>query len=146
MRQPSIYLPHGGGPCFFMDPPADDPTLWVGMENYLRNLPFMLPARPDALLIISGHWEMTRPTVLAAPAPALLFDYHNFPPHTYRLTYPAPGAPELAARVRGLLAEAGMETGEELERGYDHGVFVPMKVSFPRCGCPNPAAFLADGA
>lgn len=136
MRQPSIYLPHGGGPCFFMDPPADEPTRWVAMEAYLRNLPSMLPGRPDALLVISAHWEMKRPTVLAAPKPGLLFDYSNFPPHTYRLTYPAPGAPELAARVRGLLAEAGIETDEELERGYDHGIFIPLKVSFPEADIP----------
>jgi aromatic ring-opening dioxygenase catalytic subunit (LigB family) len=136
MRQPTIYLPHGGGPCFFMEPPPDEPTRWVAMEAYLRSLPSMLPGRPDALLIISAHWEMPRPTVLAAAAPELLFDYSNFPPHTYRLTYPAPGAPELAARVRNLLREAGIESDEELERGYDHGVFIPLKVSFPEAEIP----------
>jgi aromatic ring-opening dioxygenase catalytic subunit (LigB family) len=79
MRQPSIYLPHGGGPCFFMDPPREDPNRWVAMEAYLRGLPSLLPARPDALLIISGHWEMRKPTVLAAPHPDLLYDYNGFP-------------------------------------------------------------------
>jgi aromatic ring-opening dioxygenase catalytic subunit (LigB family) len=136
MKQPSIYLPHGGGPCFFMDPPPDDPTRWVAMEAYLRDLPSMLPSRPDALLIISGHWEMKRPTVLAAARPGLLFDYYNFPPHTYRLTYPAPGAPDLAARVRGLLAEAGIDSDADGERGYDHGIFIPMKVAFPDADIP----------
>jgi aromatic ring-opening dioxygenase catalytic subunit (LigB family) len=119
-----------------MDPPADDPELWVAMAAYLRGLPAMLPATPDALLIVSGHWEMKRPAVLAAPRPGLLFDYYNFPPHTYRLTYPAPGAPELARKVRGLLAEAGIESEEETARGYDHGVFIPMKVAFPGADIP----------
>jgi aromatic ring-opening dioxygenase catalytic subunit (LigB family) len=136
MKQPSIYIPHGGGPCFFMPPPPDEPTRWVGLENYLRKLPEMLPRRPDALLIVSGHWEMQKPTVLAAPKPALLFDYFGFPPHTYQLKYPAPGAPELASQVRRLLADAGMDSGEDLTRGYDHGIFVPLKVMFPEADIP----------
>jgi aromatic ring-opening dioxygenase catalytic subunit (LigB family) len=114
-----------------MDPPPEDPARWVALEAYLRGLPQDLPARPDAILLVSAHWEAPRPTVLAASRPALLFDYYNFPPHTYRLTYPAPGAPDLAKRVRALLAEAGIDSDEELERGFDHGVFVPMKVAFP---------------
>ena len=136
MTQPTIYLPHGGGPCFFMDPPADEPDRWVGMGRYLAGLPSTLPQRPDALLIVSGHWEVARPTVLAAPHPELLFDYYGFPPHTYQLTYPAPGAPELARTVRRLLADAGFESGEELQRGYDHGIFIPMKVAFPDADIP----------
>jgi aromatic ring-opening dioxygenase catalytic subunit (LigB family) len=134
--QPSIYLPHGGGPCFFMDPPQDEPTRWVAMAAYLRSLPSMLPNRPDALLVISAHWEMPRPTLLAAARPGLLFDYSNFPPHTYRLTYPAPGAPELAAKVQSLLGDAGIESDDELARGYDHGIFIPLKVSFPDADVP----------
>jgi len=135
-RQPTIYLPHGGGPCFFMDPPADEPTRWVAMEAYLRGLSKMLPQRPDALLIISAHWEMPRPTVLSAPHPGMLYDYSGFPPHTYKLTYPAPGAPELGRKVRALLAAAGIESGEDDTRDYDHGVFIPMKVSFPDADIP----------
>ncbi len=136
MRQPSIFLPHGGGPCFFMEPPRDEPTRWTGLEAYLKSLPALLPGKPDALLVISGHWEMKRPTVLAAPNPALLYDYYGFPPYTYQLTYPAPGAPDLAKRVQGLLAEAGIETDQDTTRGYDHGIFVPMKVAFPDADIP----------
>lgn len=135
-KQPSIYLPHGGGPCFFMDPPPDEPTRWVAMGAYLRDIPNLLPERPDALLIVSAHWEMPRPTVLGAAHPDLLYDYSGFPPHTYRLTYPAPGAPELGAKVRKLLASAGIESGTELTRGYDHGIFIPMKVAFPAADVP----------
>jgi aromatic ring-opening dioxygenase catalytic subunit (LigB family) len=102
MRQPSIYLPHGGGPCFFMDPPPDEPTRWLALEAYLRGLPALLPSRPAALLVVSAHWEMQLPTVLTKAQPGLLFDYYGFPPHTYRLAYPAPGAPALAAGVRRL--------------------------------------------
>lgn len=136
MRQPAIFLPHGGGPCFFMPPPPDEPERWVAMESYLRSLPDLLPQRPDAILIISGHWEMPKPTVLAGAHPGLLFDYYGFPAHTYRLTYPAPGAPDLGHRVRKLLDAAGIDSGEDVARGYDHGVFVPMKVSFPDADLP----------
>lgn len=134
--QPSIYLPHGGGPCFFMPPPPDEPTRWAGMEAYLKSLPSLLPRTPDALLVISAHWEMPRPTVLAKPHPGMLFDYYGFPPHTYELTYPAPGAPELAAKLRKLLSDAGIETDEDTSRDYDHGIFVPMKVAFPEAEIP----------
>ncbi len=136
MKQPSLFIPHGGGPCFFMPPPPDDPSRWVAMEAYLRGIPASLPGRPDAMLVVSAHWEMSRPTVLASANPNLLFDYYNFPPETYRLTYPAPGAPELADRVRRSLAEAGIDSAEELERGYDHGIFVPLKVAFPEADIP----------
>ena len=144
-KQPSIYLPHGGGPCFFMDPPPDEPTRWLGMAAYLRSIPSLLPRRPDALLIISAHWEMPRPTVLAAAHPGMLYDYTGFPPHTYKLTYPAPGAPALATRVRKLLADAGIESAEDTERDYDHGVFIPMKVAFPDADIPVMQLSLQSG-
>lgn len=154
-RQPTLFIPHGGGPCFFMDPPPSAPMLWKRMEAYLRGIPASLPARPRALLVVSGHWEAPRPTVNTAAHPALLFDYYGFPEHTYRLTYPAPGAPELAAQVRRLLEAAGIATGEEAARGFDHGVFVPLKVAFPDADIPilqlslqqglDPAVHLAVG-
>jgi aromatic ring-opening dioxygenase catalytic subunit (LigB family) len=136
MRQPAIYLPHGGGPCFFMDPPPDDPLRWAALEAYLRGLPAMLPAKPSAALVISAHWETDRPTLLAAEHPALLFDYYGFPTHTYLLTYPAPGAPALAAEVQKMLGAAGIETDVDVKRGYDHGIFVPLKVAFPDADIP----------
>ena len=136
MKQPSIFIPHGGGPCFFMDPPPDDPQRWVGMEAYLRSIPSLLPAKPDAMLVISAHWEMPLPTVLSAAHPGLLYDYNGFPPHTYKLTYPAPGAPALGERVRSLLGEAGISSGEDAKRNYDHGIFIPLKVAFPDADIP----------
>jgi len=119
-----------------MDPPPEDPARWVALQAYLQSLPSRLPGRPDALLVVSAHWEAPRPTVLAAAHPELLFDYYGFPPQTYRLTYPAQGAPHLGARVRELLGAAGIECDEELNRGYDHGIFIPLKVSFPNADIP----------
>jgi aromatic ring-opening dioxygenase catalytic subunit (LigB family) len=133
MRQPSLYIPHGGGPCFFMDDPRG---VWTDMETFLRDLPKLLPERPEAILIVSGHWETEGFAFTAAARPDLLFDYHGFPPHTYQLPYPAPGDPVLAAKAAGMLASAGLASGLDAARGLDHGVFVPLKVAFPDADIP----------
>ncbi len=132
-RQPSLYIPHGGGPCFFMDDPAGT---WTGMETFLKELPGRLPEPPRAILIVSGHWESEGFLFGAHPRPELIFDYYGFPPHTYQLSWPAPGDPALAERAAGLLRAAGYATGTDPDRGIDHGVFVPLKVAFPDADVP----------
>lgn len=134
-RQPTLFIPHGGGPCFFMD--WDPPDTWDRQRQFLEALPATLPARPRALLVVSGHWEESAFTVQTNPAPPLLYDYYGFPPHTYKITWPAPGDPELARRVRALLESAGLDTAEDAKRGFDHGVFVPLKVAFPAADIPT---------
>ena len=104
-RLPTLFIPHGGGPCFFMDPPAGSPYKWDGLAAYLRGIDGSLGVRPKAVLVISGHWENPLPTLNVAAKPGLLFDYYGFPEHTYRLKYPAAGAPDLAERcLRDYLA------------------------------------------
>ena len=110
--------------------------MWDGMAAYLRGIGPSLGARPAAVLVISGHWEAERPTVNTAARPPLLFDYYGFPEHTYRLTYPVPGSPVLARRVREVLAEAEIPSDEEPERGLDHGVFIPFKLIYPDADVP----------
>lgn len=144
-RMPTIYLPHGGGPCFFMTWTMGPPDTWERMAAWLQALPQALPRAPTALVVISAHWEEARPTVTSAATPPLLFDYYGFPPHTYELTWPAPGSPALAQRVQGLLGAAGIETAADPGRGYDHGVFVPLKLSFPRADVPTVALSLRRG-
>ena len=105
--------------------------------------------------MVSGHWEEPAFTASAAAEPKLIFDYSGFPEHTYRLTWPAPGEPELAARVAGLLDQAGLPSALSPNRGFDHGVFVPLKVAFPEAQIPvvtlslaaslDPALHLAAG-
>jgi aromatic ring-opening dioxygenase catalytic subunit (LigB family) len=132
--QPSLYIPHGGGPCFFMPDPRG---VWDRMGAYLRGLAASLPERPRAILIVSGHWE-TRGGFgfTGAQRPGLLFDYYGFPPETYELAWPAPCAPWLAEQAASLLNAAGYATGISPDRGLDHGVFVPMKVAFPDADIP----------
>ena len=159
MKQPTLFVPHGGGPCFFMDP--SDPQgvhsdpMWHPMQDYLAGLIADLPERPKAILLISGHWETRHFSVHVGGRPELLFDYYGFPPHTYTLRWDAPGAPDLARRAAGLLEAAGLATGEEKARGWDHGVFIPMKVALPDADIPvaqmslrqdlDPATHIAAG-
>ncbi|MBT2186567.1 DODA-type extradiol aromatic ring-opening family dioxygenase [Sphingobium nicotianae] len=134
LTQPSLFIPHGGGPCFFM---PDPDGVWRGMETYLRGLAASLPERPRAILLISGHWETRGGFGLTgAEHPGLIYDYYGFPPHTYELTYPVPGAPWLAERAAGLLRDARLPAAIDPARGLDHGVFIPMKVAFPDADIP----------
>ena len=114
--------------------PADT---WDALEAWLAAFPTTLPEAPRALLVISAHWETEGLAVTASPAPPLLYDYYGFPPHTYELTWPAPGDSALAGDVATLLRGAGFEVLLDGRRGLDHGVFVPLKVSFPQAGIPT---------
>lgn len=137
VHMPALYIPHGGGPCFFMEPmPGFPPGLWDNMAAYLRGIPAAIGVRPKTVLVISGHWECDVPTVLSPENHTLLFDYYGFPDYTYELTYPAHGAPAVAARAQQLLREAGFSTQEERKRGLDHGVFVPFKLIYPNADVP----------
>jgi aromatic ring-opening dioxygenase catalytic subunit (LigB family) len=136
MRQPTLFIPHGAGPCFFMEWSRGPADAWDKTAAWLKGLVADLPERPTAILVVSGHWEEPVFTVGSAAKPPMLFDYYGFPEHTYQLTFDAPGAPALAARVRDLLGQAGFETGEDSQRGYDHGVFVPMKLVTPEADIP----------
>jgi aromatic ring-opening dioxygenase catalytic subunit (LigB family) len=123
--QPTLFIPHGGGPCFFMDDPKG---VWTGMEAFLRSLPARLPATPTAIFVVSGHWETEGFAFTAAGKPDLIYDYYGFPAHTYQLRYPAPGAPDLANVAADLLAGAGVRASVDRERGLDHGVLAPHRL------------------
>ncbi len=145
-RLPTLMIPHGGGPCFFMETRPPMPAgMWDAMATHLRGLGDEVGVRPRAVLVISAHWETSVPTVHEASVHTLLFDYYNFPEHTYRLAYPAPGAPDVAARVRTLIGAAGFETAGETERGLDHGVFIPFMLIYPEADVPITQLSLQSG-
>jgi aromatic ring-opening dioxygenase catalytic subunit (LigB family) len=134
----------------------DDPGhVWSGMQTFLEGVPAMLPQRPKAILIVSGHWETEGFALTGAARPPLIYDYYGFPPHTYALRYDAPGNPGLAAKAAALLQAAGLSARVDEDRGLDHGVFVPLKVVFPDASIPivelsvdkglDPALHLAAG-
>ncbi|MDI2090908.1 DODA-type extradiol aromatic ring-opening family dioxygenase [Commensalibacter oyaizuii] len=132
-QQPAFYIPHGGGPCFFMDDPHD---VWTNMGNFLHKLPQSLPCLPSAIIIISGHWENAPIRIQNAAHPSLYYDYYDFPEHTYQLKYPANGHPQLAQKIKNLFDIHGIKAEFEHERGWDHGVFIPLKVIFPNADIP----------
>ena len=144
-RMPTLYLPHGGGPCFFMEWRVGPPDTWDRLAVWLRGIGASLPETPRALLVISAHWEEPTLTLTASPTPPLLYDYHGFPPHTYELKWPAPGSPALVSRVRALLAGAGWESREDSARGLDHGVFIPLKLAWPEAPIPTVQLSLRAG-
>jgi len=136
MTLPTLFIPHGAGPCFFMEWTRGPADQWEPMAAWLKGLVAGLPERPKAILVVSGHWEAEAFTVGSADHPELIFDYYGFPEHTYRLVFDAPGAPALAARVKALIADAGLPVREDPLRGYDHGVFVPLKLVTPEADIP----------
>jgi aromatic ring-opening dioxygenase catalytic subunit (LigB family) len=116
-----------------MGGPADT---WNRTEAWLRGLLASLPERPKGIVVISGHWEEKAFTASTATAPRMIYDYNGFPPHTYQLQYPAPGAPALAERVVELLTAAGLPARTDPNRGFDHGVFIPFLLIAPDADIP----------
>src|SRR5258708_38236243 len=112
MTLPTLFIPPGAGPCFFMDWTRGPADTWDKTAAWLKGLVAGLPERPKAILTISGHWEEPVFTVGSSPAPPMLFDYYGFPEETYRLTFDAPGSPALAKPSRDLLAASGFPTCE----------------------------------
>ncbi|MBO1328310.1 dioxygenase [Acetobacter suratthaniensis] len=112
---------------------------WPGWENlaaHLQGLAITLPRKPSGIVVMSGHWETSVPTVTTAAHPPLIYDYYGFPEHTYALKYPAPGSPALAAHVQALLRQNDIACEGDATRGLDHGVFIPFLLAFPDADIP----------
>ncbi len=136
-RLPVVFLPHGGGPWPFVDLRIGTRAEQAELATYLRSIAHVPHTPPKAVLVISAHWEEPVPTVMTSSAPPMLYDYYGFPAESYEITWPAPGAPQLAGRVRELLSRAGIESAENAERGFDHGTFVPLKLAYPNADVPT---------
>ncbi|MCL8014001.1 dioxygenase [Streptomyces sp. AS02] len=124
-RMPALYLSHGAPPL------ADDPV-WPGeLAAWSADLP-----RPKAILMVSAHWEEAPLAIGATESVPLVYDFWGFPEHYYKVTYPAPGAPELAESVRKLLRAPGMPVQDIPDRGLDHGAYVPLVEMYPEADIP----------
>ncbi|MEU4117307.1 class III extradiol ring-cleavage dioxygenase [Kitasatospora sp. NPDC028055] len=124
-RMPALYLSHGAPPL------ADDP-IWPGqLAAWSADLP-----RPRAVLMVSAHWEEAPLAVGAVTTVPLVYDFWGFPEHYYAVRYAAPGAPELAERVRKLLRAPGTPVQDIPDRGLDHGAYVPLVEMFPEADVP----------
>jgi aromatic ring-opening dioxygenase catalytic subunit (LigB family) len=144
-----VYFSHGGGPL-----PILGDAGHKAMVDFMLHLPSRL-RRPDAILVISAHWEENAATLTGAASPALFYDYYNFPREAYEIRYPAPGSPELANRIAGVLIQNHIPAQLDPRRGFDHGVFIPLKLMYPQADIPalqlsllrglDPAAHIALG-
>ncbi len=123
---PSLFVSHGAPSLILEGGPACD---------FLSGLGAQL-GKPRAVLCISAHWETESPQVSAAARPATIHDFYGFPRPLYAMRYPAPGAPDLARRVKTLLDAAGLDCAVDPARGLDHGAWVPMKLMYPRADIP----------
>ncbi|WP_394752834.1 DODA-type extradiol aromatic ring-opening family dioxygenase [Crenothrix sp.] len=125
-----LYLSHGGGPL---------PLL--GDKNHQNLIRFMMeitPAltKPSAILVISAHWEENIPTIASGVLPTLIYDYYGFPKESYEIKYSVPGSSTLANKIFNLLKNAGIEAKLDSHRGFDHGLFVPLKIMYPDASIP----------
>jgi 4,5-DOPA dioxygenase extradiol len=123
-RMPAIYLSHGAPPL------VDDPVWSSELAAWGQRI-----GKPRALLVVSAHWESAPLTVGATRTVPLVYDFYGFPEKYYRLTYPSPGAPELADRVHRLMAGL-TPVAEDPTRGLDHGAFVPLLFMYPEADVP----------
>jgi len=126
MTLPALFLSHGSPALILEDCPARD---------FLRSVGQAIP-RPKAILVVSAHWETETPRVTAGEAPETVHDFFGFPAPLYAIRYAAPGAPGLAARVEGLLRDAGFAAEGDPAQGFDHGVWAPLHLAFPLADVP----------
>ena len=126
-----LFISHGGGPLPLLGDPAHQE-----MVNNLKFLASQKLTKPTAILVISAHWEQQIPTITGATNPGLIYDYYGFPEASYAIQYPCMGQPELAAGVHKALTMAGIDCTIDSQRGFDHGVFVPLKIMYPDADIP----------
>jgi len=130
-QQPkALFLSHGGGPLPLLGD-AGHQEMVACLQHIASTIP-----RPDALLVVSAHWEEALPTITAGTNPPLIYDYYGFPEASYDIQYPCVGAPSLARDVHELLDGAAIDSRLDASRGFDHGVFVPLKIMYPDAGIP----------
>jgi 4,5-DOPA dioxygenase extradiol len=122
-RMPALFLSHGA-------PPLVDDERWVGQ---LKELTTTLP-RPKAILMASAHWESAPLMLGSTETVPLVYDFGGFEQRYYETKYPAPGAPELAAKIEKLMPDDERVT--RTDRGLDHGAYVPLTVMYPDADIP----------
>jgi 4,5-DOPA dioxygenase extradiol len=125
-----VYFSHGGGPLPLLGDPGHK-----AMADFMKKLPNRID-KPYAILVVSAHWEENAATLLGASKPNMFYDYYGFPDEAYAITYPAPGAPELAMRIAALLEKKKIPARVDDQRGFDHGLFIPLKLMYPQADIP----------
>lgn len=127
---PVLYLPHGGGPLPLLGEKGHE-----SLVVFLKAIASRLGA-PSAILVVSAHWEEAQTTITSGANPELIYDYNGFPPEAYEIQYAVPGDPQLAQQTIEMLQASGLDARLDADRGFDHGLFVPLKLMYPRAQVP----------
>ncbi len=138
-KSPVLYFPHGGGPMPLLGDPGHK-----NMVEFLKKITPQL-GQPAAILVISAHWEEAKATITSGANPPIIYDYSGFPDESYHIKYPAPGDPALAKTIHGLLSQNGVDARLDEQRGFDHGLFVPLKIMYPDGRIPCVQLSLIEG-
>jgi len=125
-----VYFSHGGGPL-----PILGDASHKAMIEFMQALPARLK-KPEIILVISAHWEEREAALLGSAEPPMFYDYYGFPDEAYAINYPAPGDPAFAARVAGILERNMIPSRIDPDRGFDHGLFIPLKMMYPGAEIP----------
>ncbi|WP_233468243.1 DODA-type extradiol aromatic ring-opening family dioxygenase [Zooshikella ganghwensis] len=125
-----LFLSHGGGPMPLLGD-KDHQEMVGNLKMIAETL-----LKPSAILVISAHWEEDIPTITSGNTPSLIYDYYGFPEESYRIQYPAPGAPQLAHALYQQLNKDGISAKLDEQRGFDHGLFIPLKIMYPDADIP----------
>jgi aromatic ring-opening dioxygenase catalytic subunit (LigB family) len=134
----ALFISHGGGPLPLLGDPGHKELVDV-FKSVVAQL-----AKPSAIIVISAHWEADKPTITAGSNPPLIYDYSGFPEASYEIEYPAPGEPSLARKIFNALQENDIEAMLDEQRGFDHGLFVPLKIMYPQANIPCVQVSLID--
>ncbi len=126
----SLYLSHGGGPLPLMGDQGHRE-----MVESLRDIASKIE-KPEAIVVVSAHWEEQIISITSGTKPPMIFDYYGFPKEAYEIEYSAPGSPELAEKIYRDLSSNGVQTTLDSERGFDHGLYVPLKLMYPDAEIP----------
>ena len=144
-RQPAIYITHGGGPLPYLQHISNNQKYRMNDQSFpisnLQNLGiYITKYKPKAICVVSAHWETSKPTVLYQKSPPLYYDYYGFPKEAYELSYNAQIDMALTDKVVELLQELGGYSKNDIildkKRGFDHGVFIPLKIGYKEADIP----------
>ncbi|MDX8381415.1 MAG: class III extradiol ring-cleavage dioxygenase [Ghiorsea sp.] len=130
-HQPRVlYLSHGGGPLPILGDESHQEMIKV-LQQITRKI-----KKPSAIIMVSAHWEEDIVSITSASNPPLIYDYYGFPEEAYSISYPCLGSPELAKKVHQMFEEAGLHSQLDRKRGFDHGLFIPLKIMYPDADIP----------
>ncbi|EXJ87202.1 hypothetical protein A1O3_04161 [Capronia epimyces CBS 606.96] len=145
-RAPAFFVSHGAGPFAILGTPHQQPLVDLCKETR-----WVLDGA-KGIIIVTAHWETDQPHISSGAAPELYYDYfdnlaNELPKEAWEIKYPgAKGDPELARRIKEKLDKDGFQAVLDDQRGWDHGVWVPMILLRPQADLPIVQVSIPAGA